>query len=308
MPDIAPVYGVIGGSGLRRIPSLEIVDFHSRVDCDGPFGMPSSGVAEGTVHGHKVFFLQRHGPGHHLTPSEVPYRANIYTLKKLGVTRLLGVSAVGSLQENIEPGHLVIPDQLFDRTQGIRQSTFFGDGIVAHAPFGDPYCPELNHEVYSAAMDVSGVTVHGGGTLVCMEGPAFSTKAEARFYRHLGFKLIGMTSLTEAKLAREAELCYTTLALVTDFDCWYEGHDGVTSDAVVAQMESNADMAIAVLTRLFELFGSDVECNCAQSMDGAIAIDPTTLMSYARSQFRKAHSRLQVICGQHLPKLEDGDE
>ena len=216
--------GVIGGSGLYAMEGLEQVE---EVVLETPFGMPSDAYVTGTLNGIRMAFLPRHGRGHRLLPSEVNYRANIYGMKMLGVERVISVSAVGSLQDAIAPGHLVIPDQFIDRTKGVRDATFFGNGIVAHVGFADPVCPCLSEKLYQAARQAGAVT-HKGGTYICMEGPAFSTRAESHMYRSLGGDIIGMTNLTEAKLAREAELCYGVIALSTDYDCWHETHEDVS--------------------------------------------------------------------------------
>src|SRR5690606_29320212 len=213
--------GVIGGSGLYAIDGLEDVE---RVTLETPFGAPSDSYIVGTIAGRRVAFLPRHGVGHRFTPSEVPNRANIYGFKQLGVRYLISVSAVGSLREEYAPGHVVVPDQLFDRTKGVRPFTFFEGGVVAHVGFDRPFCPELAARLYAAAQ-AAGATVHKGGTLVVMEGPQFSTKAESEENRRRGHALIGMTALPEAKLAREAEIAYATLAMVTDYDVWHPDHD-----------------------------------------------------------------------------------
>ncbi len=244
MTDTASI-GVIGGSGLYAMEGLTDV---REVSCDTPFGPPSDNVVLGTIAGTRVVFLARHGRGHRLLPTEVPYRANIYAMKSLGVRYLLSASAVGSLQEGIHPLDMVVPDQFLDRTR-LRPSTFFGEGIVAHIAFGDPVCPVVADVLATAAesLDLEGVTVHRGGTYVCMEGPAFSTKAESELYRSWGASVIGMTNLTEAKLAREAEIAYATLALVTDYDCWHPDRDSVTVEMVVDNLRRNAINAQNVL-------------------------------------------------------------
>ncbi len=222
--------GIIGGSGLYQMPELLDVE---EVELETPFGKPSDAFIVGTLEGERVAFLPRHGRGHNFTPTEVPYRANIYAMKMLGVERILSASAVGSLQERYAPLDMVIPDQFFDRTRArARESTFFGEGIVAHVTFAHPVCGELG-DVLEEACKLTEVKTHRGGTYLCMEGPAFSTKAESEVYRSWNMDVIGMTNLQEAKLAREAEICYATLALVTDYDCWHPGHDDVTIDIVV---------------------------------------------------------------------------
>ena len=220
--------GIIGGSGLYQMPELTDIE---EVKVDTPFGNPSDAFIVGTLENQRVAFLPRHGRGHRLTPSELPFRANIYAMKTLGVERILSASAVGSLQEKYAPLDMLIPDQFFDRTRArAHESTFFGEGIVAHITFGNPVCEELC-DVVEKACGLVEVNTHRGGTYVCMEGPAFSTKAESNLYRLSGMDVIGMTNLQEAKLAREAEICYATLALVTDYDCWHEEHDAVSVES-----------------------------------------------------------------------------
>jgi 5'-methylthioadenosine phosphorylase len=230
--------GIIGGSGLYNMEALQDIQ---EIQIDTPFGSPSGAVILGTLEGAQVAFLARHGRNHHLLPSELPFQANIYALKSLGVKYLLSASAVGSLKAEVKPLDLVIIDQFIDRTK-TRTSTFFGDGIVAHIAFGDPVCSALGQVLYEAAasLDLPEVSVHRGGTYVCMEGPAFSTRAESELYRSWGATVIGMTNLTEAKLAREAEMAYSTLALVTDYDCWHPDHDSVTVEMVIDNLKRNA--------------------------------------------------------------------
>jgi 5'-methylthioadenosine phosphorylase len=233
--------GVIGGSGLYEMDGLEDV---REEKVETPFGSPSDAVIIGRLGDVELCFLPRHGRGHRFTPTEVPYRANLFALKKLGVDWVISVSAVGSLREEIVPGHVVIVDQFIDRTQH-RKSTFFEGGIVAHVSFGDPVCPALRGYLLSAAQTAAhGVTeVHDGGTYVCMEGPAFSTRAESNLYRSWGASVVGMTNLPEAKLAREAEMSYATIALATDYDCWHAGHDAVSVDQVIAVLQRNVALA-----------------------------------------------------------------
>jgi 5'-methylthioadenosine phosphorylase len=230
--------GIIGGSGLYKMEALKDIE---EVKIDTPFGSPSDAAIVGTLDGTPVAFLARHGRNHTFLPSEVPYRANIYAMKSLGVEYLISASAVGSLKAEAKPLDMVVPDQFIDRTKN-RVSTFFGEGIVAHIAFGDPVCRELAKVLASAieSLNLPDVTLHRGGTYVCMEGPAFSTKAESHLYRSWGATVIGMTNLPEAKLAREAEIAYATLALVTDYDCWHEDHDSVTVEMVVANLHRNA--------------------------------------------------------------------
>lgn len=236
--------GIIGGSGLYQMGELQNV---REVAVDTPFGKPSDAFIVGELDGVEVAFLPRHGRGHKLTPSELPFRANIYAMKLLGIEYILSVSAVGSLQEKYAPTDFVIPEQFFDRTRArAHESTFFGDGIVGHVTFAHPVCSELG-DILEAACTGVGVKTHRGGTYICMEGPAFSTKAESNVYRQWGMDVIGMTNLQEAKLAREAEIAYATLALVTDYDCWYEGHDDVTVDMVIEYLNKNVRNAQLVL-------------------------------------------------------------
>ncbi len=237
--------GIIGGSGLYQMPELTDV---KEVEIDTPFGKPSDAFIIGSLEGERVAFLPRHGRGHKHTPSELPFRANIYAMKLLGVDYILSVSAVGSLQQKYAPTDFVIPDQFFDRTRArAEESTFFGEGIVGHITFAHPVCDELGDILEASCKTVDGLTVHRGGTYLCMEGPAFSTKAESNVYRQWGMDVIGMTNLQEAKLSREAEIAYATLALVTDYDCWHEEHDSVTLDMVVEYLTKNVRNAQLVL-------------------------------------------------------------
>ena len=236
--------GIIGGSGLYQMPELQNV---RELPVETPFGDPSDAFIIGELEGITVAFLPRHARGHKFLPTEVPYRANIYAMKLLGVEYILSVSAVGSLQEQYAPTDMVIPDQFFDRTRArAKESTFFGEGIVGHVTFAHPVCSELG-DILEASCKEVGVQTHRGGTYVCMEGPAFSTKAESNVYRQWGMDIIGMTNLQEAKLAREAEIAYATLALVTDYDCWYEGHDDVTVDMVIEYLNKNVRNAQLIL-------------------------------------------------------------
>ena len=237
--------GIIGGSGLYKMDALKDVE---EVRVDTPFGSPSDALIVGTLDGTRVAFLARHGRNHHLMPSELPFRANVYAMKQLGVKYLISASAVGSLKEEAKPLDMVVPDQFIDRTKN-RVSTFFGEGIVAHIGFGDPVCGKLAGVVADAiaSLNLPDVTLHRGGTYVCMEGPAFSTKAESHLYRSWGATVIGMTNLPEAKLAREAEIAYATLALVTDYDCWHPDHDSVTVDMIIANLQRNAINAQKVI-------------------------------------------------------------
>ena len=257
--------GVIGGSGLYDIEGFSDVE---EVTLNTPFGQPSDAITIGTLAGKRVAFLPRHGRGHRLSPSELPVQANIYALKMLGVEQIISVSAVGSMRNEIAPLDLVVPDQLIDRTK-LRSSSFFGDGLVVHIGFADPFCPELSQALYDAAKLV-GATVHKGGTYVCIEGPQFSTRAESRVYRQLGADIIGMTAIPEAKLAREAEICYATLALVTDYDVWHESEEPVTVEMIVANLQKNVDTAKKVLATIVPNLGGERQCECAHTLQNAI--------------------------------------
>ena len=261
--------GVIGGSGLYEMDAL--MD-REEVRVTTPFGDPSSHYVIGTLNDRRVAFLARHGQGHRLMPSELNFRANIFGFKTLGVDWILSSSAVGSLREEYRPLDIVIPDQFLDRTRG-RISTFFGGGIVAHVGFAHPFCPVLSDIAFDAATG-AGARVHRGGTYVCMEGPQFSTLAESRLYRVWEMDVIGMTNLQEAKLAREAEICYTTLALVTDYDCWHEGHDAVTVDMIIATLTENAETAQTVVARAVARLPVDRGCACATALGSAIITPP----------------------------------
>ncbi|MFF4710743.1 S-methyl-5'-thioadenosine phosphorylase [Streptomyces eurythermus] len=275
--------GVIGGSGLYDLDGLEDV---RETPVATPYGDPSSVVVSGTLGGRTVAFLARHGRGHRLLPSEVPYRANIHALKSLGVRRILSVSAVGSLREDYAPGDLVVPDQIVDRTRGVRPATFLGGGMVAHVPFADPYCPTLRPVLTAAVRDASAATVHERGTYCCVEGPRFSSRAESHLFRSWGMDIIGMTALPEASLAREAQLCYAGLALVTDYDCWREDTDeSVTAEAVGEVMRRNSAAAQAAVAELVKRLPEGDDCACRHVLEtsvlteggtGALAADPAT--------------------------------
>ena len=268
--------GIIGGSGLYAMEGLRDV---WREQVDTPFGAPSGDYLIGRLDdlpGVELVFLPRHGEGHRLNPSEVPYRANIFGMKVLEVSWIISISAVGSLQEEIVPGHMVIIDQFIDRTKG-RASTFFDDGIVAHVGFGDPVCGTLRQYLLRAARQ-AGATVHDGGTYVCMEGPAFSTRAESNLYRSWGAKVIGMTNLPEAKLAREAEISYATVAMSTDYDCWHEGHDDVTVEQVVAVARANVAVAKQIIRNAVPLIAAhDGPAPMSSALAGAIMTAPTAI-------------------------------
>lgn len=261
--------GIIGGSGLYQMPGLTGVE-ERRLET--PFGPPSDPFILGTLEGRRVAFLSRHGRGHRLTPTEVPYRANIFGLKLLGVEQVLSLSAVGSLQERHRPLDFVLPDQFLDRTRN-RIATFFGDGLVGHVGFADPTCGRLRAAAERACL-AAGVRVTNGGTYVNMEGPAFSTRAESNLYRSWGADVIGMTNLTEAKLAREAEICYTTVAMVTDFDCWHPGHDVVTVSEIIANLGRNAANACESVRRLVSSLDTERTCGCGSALRHALMTDP----------------------------------
>lgn len=261
--------GVIGGSGLYEMEGLGQVE---EVVLETPFGAPSDAYITGVLNGVRMVFLPRHGRGHRLLPSEVNYRANIFGMKQLGVERIISVSAVGSLKDAIVPGHIVIPDQFIDRTKSERASTFFGNGIVAHVGFADPTCPCLSEKLFKAAQAAGAVT-HMGGTYICMEGPAFSTRAESFLYRSMGGDVIGMTNLTEAKLAREAEICYGVIALSTDYDCWHDSHDDVTVDAILTIIHQNVTMAKEIIRHAVLTDPSERTCTCGSALQYAIVTD-----------------------------------
>jgi len=288
-PSDSPVrIGIIGGSGLYDME--ELTDREERTVAT-PFGEPSAPYVLATLRGHRVAFLARHGHGHRLSPSELNFRANIYGFKTLGVEWILSASAVGSLREDYQPLDIVLPDQFFDRTRG-RVSTFFGDGLVAHVGFAHPFCQTLSDIAHDAARR-AGASVHRGGTYVCMEGPQFSTVAESNHYRAAGFSVIGMTNLQEAKLAREAEICYVTLALVTDYDCWHPSHDSVTVDMIVANLTQNAKTAQQVMANAVERLPVERTCECARALATAIITRPDAVSPAARA-------RLAPIVGKYL--------
>jgi 5'-methylthioadenosine phosphorylase len=264
--------GIIGGSGLYSMPGLTGV---REENVSTPFGEPSDAFVLGTLEGRKVAFLARHGRGHRLLPSELNFRANIYGMKALGVERIISVSAVGSLKEEHKPTDFVIPDQFIDRTFH-RVSTFFGEGIAAHVGFGDPTCLEVGCTIGQACKD-NGVVGKAGGTYVCMEGPQFSTKAESNLYRSWGADVIGMTNLQEAKLAREAEICYATMAMVTDYDCWHTGHDEVTVEKIVRVLNTNAENAARVVKQAVALMPRQRKCKCGSALQFAILTDPAKI-------------------------------
>jgi len=263
-----PKIGVIGGSGLYSMPGFTE---QKEVAVDTPFGKPSDTYTVGQLEGKEVAFLARHGRGHRISPSELNFRANIYGMKKLGVERIVSLSAVGSLKEEHKPLDFVIPDQFVDRTRG-RISTFFGEGLVAHVSFADPVCPQLAKTV-NGACTAAGVNVTDGGTYICMEGPMFSTKAESNLYRSWGMDVIGMTNLQEAKLAREAEICYVTVAMVTDYDCWHADHDAVEVTDIIRVLTQNAANACKVVAEAVRAMPADRSCKCGSSLAHALITD-----------------------------------
>lgn len=284
-----PVLGVIGGSGLYEIEGLTDV---KEVKISTPFGDPSDLFITGQLGGVKMVFLPRHGRGHRYLPSEVPYRANIYGMKQLGVERIISVSAVGSMKEEIVPGHIVIPDQFFDRTQGKRASTFFGEGIVGHVQFADPVCGDLSQVLFDAAMEV-GATVHRGGTYICIEGPNFSTRAESNIYRSWGVDIIGMTNIPEARLAREAEICYGTVALATDYDCWHAEHEDVSVEAVIAIIQQNVATARSIIKAAASRLGAARGCGCTEALKFAV-------MTHQESIPAATRQKLELLVGKYL--------
>ena len=264
--------GVIGGSGVYEMEGL----IHAEeVRVKTPFGDPSDAIVVGTLEGVRVAFLPRHGRGHFISPTELPARANIYALKSLGVQRIISISACGSMKEEISPLHIVIPDQIFDRTKS-RPSTFFGEGVVAHIGFAEPFCPDMRQKLLAAATE-AGATVHDGGTMVVMEGPQFSTKAESRIYRSWGVDVIGMTALPEAKLAREAEICYATLALVTDYDVWHESEEAVTVEMILQNLLKNAEMAKRIIRLAVPALSAPQTCPCPHALATAILTNPAKI-------------------------------
>ncbi|MBU1044400.1 MAG: S-methyl-5'-thioadenosine phosphorylase [Candidatus Omnitrophica bacterium] len=262
---------IIGGSGIYDIEAIKDVE---TIEVETPYGKTSDKLIIGTLEGVRFAFLPRHGRGHKIAPSELNFRANIYALKKIGVEQVLSISAVGSLKEELKPRDFVIPDQLFDRTKQ-RVSTFFNEGIVAHVGFADPYCPDLSKLALDAAKAV-GITVHKGGTYVCMEGPQFSTRAESNVYRQLGFSIIGMTALPEAKLAREAEMCYTTVALVTDYDVW-KADEEVSVEKVIANLTANSENAKEFIRKIIPMMDRAITCSCQDALACAIITSPDAM-------------------------------
>jgi 5'-methylthioadenosine phosphorylase len=279
--------GIIGGSGLYEMPGLGEVE---RVALETPFGAPSDEYVCGTLGGVRLVFLPRHGRGHRLLPSEVNFRANVYGMKLLGVEQLVGIGAVGSLREDVHPGELVVPDQMIDRTRQ-RPSTFFGRGIVAHVTFADPFCPRLSTALADAGA-AAGARLHRGGVYVCMEGPQFSTRAESQLHRSWGGTVIGMTNAQEAKLAREAEMCFATLALVTDYDCW-RAHEDVSIDDILRIMRENVGTAQQAVAELARRLPNRRDCACGRALENAIITEPARIPAAVRRE-------LEPIAGKYL--------
>jgi len=282
--------GIIGGSGLYDMQELSKL---TTISIDTPFGHPSDEYVIGTLDGVRVAFLPRHGQGHRLTPSEINFRANIYGFKRLGATHIISLTAVGSLKKDIHPLDIVIPDQFYDRTRD-RKSTFFGDGLVAHIAFAQPVCPELASLLHEAAAQ-TGIKTHHGGTLVCIEGPAFSTRAESNLYRGWGMDIIGMTSLQEAKLSREAEICFAALALVTDYDCWHEDESEVTVETVLQNLNINISHVKKIIQNIVPKIPETRDCLCATALENAIMTDQTVIPE-------ETHEKLGLIVNKYLPQ------
>ncbi len=282
--------GVIGGSGLYEMEGLTNI---RTVKVATPFGKPSDDYIIGTLHGRRVAFLPRHGRGHRIMPTDINYRANIYGMKKLGVERIISVSAVGSMKETVKPGDIVVPDQFYDHTKH-RRSTFFGNGMVAHVGMADPVCADLCNVLIEAGVQV-GATVHRGGTYLCMEGPQFSTRAESMTYREWNVDVIGMTNATEAKLAREAEICYSTIALATDYDCWHHSEEAVTVEAVLAVMRHNIETSKAMIRQAVQMLPENRACGCGEALRNTI-MTPEKLIP------AKTKKDLAPIIGKYLKK------
>jgi 5'-methylthioadenosine phosphorylase len=280
--------GIIGGSGLYAMSGLSDV---REVRVRTPFGEPSDAIVLGTLHGKRVAFLARHGRGHRILPSEINFRANICAMKQLGVERVISVSAVGSLQEDLRPGEFLVVDQFVDRTK-LRVSTFFGEGLVAHVAFDKPTCAQVSAVLSNASMNC-GVKVHRQGTYVCIEGPQFSTLAEAHVHRQLRFEVVGMTNVTEAKLAREAELCYGTIAMITDYDCWHPEHESVTATQIIATLNQNAENAQRVVKEAVRSMPAERNCKCGAALKHALVTDLKLVP-------RATKKRLSVIIGKYL--------
>ena len=280
--------GIIGGSGLYAMKGLTD---SKEIRVKTPFGDPSEAIVTGTLEGKRVAFLARHGRGHRILPAEINFRANVYALKLLGVDRVISVSAVGSLKEELAPGEFLVADQFVDRTRN-RVSTFFGAGLVAHVTFDKPTCPQVSRVLADACVHC-GVKVHGKGTYVCMEGPQFSTLAEAHMHRSMNFDVIGMTNVTEAKLAREAELCYGTIAMITDYDCWHPNHESVTGAQIIATLNQNAENAQQVVREAVKALPIAHQCKCDSALAHALITDPKLVPTATKK-------RLKAIIGKYI--------
>lgn len=281
-------FAIIGGSGLYHMPGLQDVKEHN---IETPFGKPSAPLVVGSLDGVRLAFLARHGIGHHITPTEVPYRANIYALKALGVERVISISACGSLREDYAPGHIVIPDNIFDHTKD-RARTFFGDGLVAHVGVANPFCNDLSNDV-EAAVRATGAVTHRGGSFITIEGPRFSTKAESNAYRAWGMSIIGMTASPEAFLAREAELCYATMAHVTDYDVWHESEAPVTVEMVIQTLNKNTQKAQEAIRNLVRGLKPERTCECGQALSTALITDPKVIPA-------ETHKKLDLLIGKYF--------
>ncbi len=284
----AAAIGIIGGSGLYAMSGLTNT---REIRVKTPFGEPSDAIVLGTLEGKRVAFLARHGRGHRILPSEINYRANVYAMKLLGVERIISVSAVGSLMEDLRPGEFLVPDQFFDRTKN-RVSTFFGEGIVAHVAFAHPTCGQLSSVLADACVHEA-VMVHRRGTYICIEGPQFSTLAEAEVHRQLRFDVIGMTNVTEAKLAREAEICYATIAMITDYDCWHPEHESVTATHIIATLNQNAENAQKALRTTVRELSANRSCKCGASLQHALVTDLKIVPKATKK-------RLSAIIGKYI--------
>ncbi|HPM43431.1 MAG TPA: S-methyl-5'-thioadenosine phosphorylase [Candidatus Omnitrophota bacterium] len=283
--------GIIGGSGFYNIDGIKKI---KKTKVTTPFGSPSDHYVTGVLEGRDVVFLARHGAGHRITPTEINYRANIYGMKKLGVDQIISISACGSLKKELAPLDIVIPDQLIDRTNQSRRVTFFGEGIVAHIQFADPFCKELSDELYRAGKE-TGARIHLGGTYLNMEGPQFSTRAESRLYRQWGVDIIGMTNLGEAKLAREAEICYATLACITDYDCWHmdESCEIVSVDMIIQNLLRNVEVSKNILKKALPKMRVKPSCGCSHALDNAIVTRPDVITESAKK-------KLKLIIGKYV--------
>ncbi len=297
--------GIIGGSGLYNIEGLENAQ---DIRVDTPFGQPSDNLVSGRLSGIEAVFLARHGRGHRLMPSEINHKANIYAMKKTGVEKIISVSAVGSFKEELAPRDVVFVDQFVDRTRRSLEQTFFGDGVVAHVGLAEPVCPHMRKNLLHIAQQISArtaetdssVTMHDGGTYLNMEGPCFSTKAESLLYKSWGLDVIGMTNMPEARLAREAELCYTTMAMVTDYDCWHEEHDSVSVEAIINNLNKNAELAKNIIREALPVIAKDDNedsCDCRQALKNAVITDPACIP-------KETYQKLELLLSKYIPKDE----